>query len=453
MPMKKYYLGADVSKGYCDFVLLDQNQNMVEPVFQLDDTSAGYKHLLKMLKKYSENDETVIFVGFESTGGYENKWIDAIHSFRKTLNIKITHLNPRGIAASEKATLERNKTDKSSAILIAKYLIRFADKISYVDENEFFHLRQRWKFIDILTKQRVRLINYLEKLLYSYNPSLIAYYRNPIRNWLLRVIEKYPTGMNLGKARIGSLSKIPYVTEERATLLKESAKKNPGLASKPIEFIVTKIAKDIKRLDQDIKEQINDLEKHCDSEDMEILRSFKGIDRTSAIGLSVQIGNIDRFETAKKLVGYVGVHPVYRQSGDGTYGMRMSRDGRGEAKKILYMATMSAIRCNNDIKMFYLKKQLQGKSKMVSFGACMHKTLRILFGMLKNRSHFESTVDDEEIRIVEEKLKRKKVKFKDHLAREIRKKRSLQYFDSNAPISAREYKKREDYISYISEDT
>ena len=41
MPMKKYYLGADVSKGYCDFILLDRDHNIVEQIFQLDDTADG----------------------------------------------------------------------------------------------------------------------------------------------------------------------------------------------------------------------------------------------------------------------------------------------------------------------------------------------------------------------------------------------------------------------------
>lgn len=81
--MKRYYVGADVSKGYCDFIILDQNHKLIEQVFQLDDTSAGYNHLYKILKKYSTDDEAIIFVGFESTGGYENKWIDAIYSFRR----------------------------------------------------------------------------------------------------------------------------------------------------------------------------------------------------------------------------------------------------------------------------------------------------------------------------------------------------------------------------------
>ena len=33
-----YYLGGDVSKGYCDFVILDKNKKIIEEGFQLDAT-------------------------------------------------------------------------------------------------------------------------------------------------------------------------------------------------------------------------------------------------------------------------------------------------------------------------------------------------------------------------------------------------------------------------------
>lgn len=129
----------------------------------------------------------------------------------------------------------------------------------------------------------------------------------------------------------------------------------------------------------------------------------------------------------------------------------MSRQGRGQAKKILYMVTMSAIQKNNDIRLFYLKKQLQGKTKMVAIGACMNKILRIVFMMLKNKSKFLSRVDSETVKQYEDKLeKRISSDMKAHVARELKRKRIHQNFDSAAPISMTEHKKRKKYESYIS---
>ena len=47
--MKKYYLGCDVSKGYCNFVILDQAKKIQEPDFQLDDTFEGHVELCRVI--------------------------------------------------------------------------------------------------------------------------------------------------------------------------------------------------------------------------------------------------------------------------------------------------------------------------------------------------------------------------------------------------------------------
>ena len=47
--MEQFYLGADVSKGYTDFVLIDQAKQPVEKNFQLDDTAAGHVQLYDQL--------------------------------------------------------------------------------------------------------------------------------------------------------------------------------------------------------------------------------------------------------------------------------------------------------------------------------------------------------------------------------------------------------------------
>jgi hypothetical protein len=43
--MPEYFLGIDVSKGYADFILLDNNKNIIEKNFQLDDIFDGHNQL------------------------------------------------------------------------------------------------------------------------------------------------------------------------------------------------------------------------------------------------------------------------------------------------------------------------------------------------------------------------------------------------------------------------
>jgi hypothetical protein len=93
--MKKYYLDAHKSKGYFDFILLDRNHNIVEQIFQLANTAEGYRNLLAILERYSNHANATFIVVFESTGGYENRWIDAINSFCVNLKIKAEKFHDR----------------------------------------------------------------------------------------------------------------------------------------------------------------------------------------------------------------------------------------------------------------------------------------------------------------------------------------------------------------------
>ena len=46
-----------------------------------------------------------------------------------------------------------------------------------------------------------------------------------------------------------------------------------------------------------------------------------------SFGLLLEIGTIERFSSVKKLASFFGLHPVYKQSGDGTFKRRMSKKG------------------------------------------------------------------------------------------------------------------------------
>lgn len=55
-------------------------------------------------------------------------------------------------------------------------------------------------------------------------------------------------------------------------------------------------------------------------------------------------------------------------------------------RTVLYMGTLSAIRCNPVIRPFYDRLLAAGKAKKVAVVACMHKILTILNAMLKHQT-------------------------------------------------------------------
>jgi transposase len=440
--MIDYYLGSDASKGYCDFVILDKSKEIVEPNFQLDDTYSGHQILIKTLKGFfAKNPDMVFYAGLESTGGYESNWYNTLLNLKDTVNIKVARLNPVGVNHHKKAGLERNSTDKISARVVAEYLIDHGKNIVYNREDAKVALKKEWKFIKMLNKQCVQLLNQFESALYNTHPHLLTYCRNEVSNWLLMVVMQYPSAVKLSGAHPKTLAKIPFVTLERAKELVKNAKESIGAEQDEVtEIRLKSLAQQILHLRQLIKTQTKAMMHFCPFAEIEIIKSFVGISEFSAVGLMLVIDNIERFKSCEKLSSYVGVHPVYKDSGDGNFGYRMSKQGSKEVRSILFNVARCSIIHNEMIKNRYEHYLAEGKEKMSAIGIIMHKILRIIYGMLKNNQKYDPQVDQAN----REKSNKKKIENGNGNSNRTKpdKNRRYQEQDQNAPISRRQQKKR-----------
>lgn len=434
--MQNFFLGIDVSKGYADFLLLDSKQQPVEASFQLDDTFDGHCRLYEFLKNFFQgHPETTVHAAVESTGGYENNWFNSLHKYQQTLNVKVARLNPKGVNHSSRAALQRVVTDSVSARNIAEYMIKHPEKINYESDDYFSNLKRKWQFIQTLVKQKTRLLNQLEKLLYIANPEVLSYCKDRVPQWVLRLLQKYPTAKQLSRAQLKGVAQIPYVSRQRALELINASKRSIASATDELtkDSIVT-MAKEIRHLEQLIDTQTKLLATKCSLPELELLKTFNAVGDSSAIGLLLEIGAVQRFATAKKLASFFGLHPKFKISGDGTTGTRMSKEGRKAPRAILYMVAMNAILYNPLIQEVYEHNLAKGKCKMDAMGVCMHKILRIIYGMLKNNQAFDPEID----------RRNRMNRPKKMLPPKTSSKRRFQQHDENAPVSKRQAKKRKE---------
>lgn len=431
-----YYLGIDVSKGYADFIILDKNKKALEDSFQLDDTFEGHNQLYEIISGFiAKNPESNIFAAVESTGGYENNWLGYLSRCKSKLNLSVARVNPFGVCYNSKATLKRIITDKESAKNVAEYLISHPDKIIYNNEDYYSSARRQWTFIKMLTKQRVQLLNQLESLLYIANPEVLRYCRNKVNLWTLKMLKQYPTAKQLARAKLSTLSNIPYIKEKLAADLIDNAKKSVASSvDDTTAEIIKSLVEQILQLRKMNYLQTKQLEKSCNLAEVELLKSFKGIGTYSAVGLMIEILSVERFSSVKKLASFFGIHPVFKQSGDGLSGYKMSKRGRKEPRQLLFNIARFAVVHNPYIKEIYVMHLKKGMPKMAALGAVMYKILRIIYGMLKNNKPFDSEID-----------RRNREK---HIGADNHNKpnysRRYQPIDIKAPISKRQSKKRKE---------
>ena len=120
----------------------------------------------------------------------------------------------------------------------------------------------------------------------------------------------------------------------------------------------------------------------------DILQSVPGIGPVVSFSLIAdlpELGTLNRQQISK----LVGVAPLNRDSGQ-QRGHRHIYGGRGELRRVLYMAALSASRHNLVIKEFYERLCAKQKPFKVAIIACMRKLLSIINVMVRDNTRWKS---------------------------------------------------------------
>lgn len=222
------------------------------------------------------------------------------------------------------------------------------------------------------------------------------------------MLGKYPGAAAVTKAGAVKLSAIKGISADKAKALFEKAQLSTQKISVQVQHVIAVTAKEILHKEDILKEEKAYITAmYQQNEDVKITSSIPGIGTESAVALMLEIEDVSRFETVKKLTAYFGVHPKFKQSGDGTWGSHMSKQGRGEIRAVLYMAAMTAIRCNPVLKQVYAKHRAKGMKHYQAMGVVMHKMLRIIYGILKNKTKFDVAIDEKNQQQASDKQKEK----------------------------------------------
>jgi len=117
-----------------------------------------------------------------------------------------------------------------------------------------------------------------------------------------------------------------------------------------------------------------------------LLRTMKGVGPILALTLICSLPELGA-ANKKEIAALVGVAPITSQSGQKT-GKAMTRFGRHNVRRVLYMGALVASRHNEKFKYFYKKLIDAGKPKKVAIVAVMRKMLVILNTMIMKKTAF-----------------------------------------------------------------
>jgi len=137
----------------------------------------------------------------------------------------------------------------------------------------------------------------------------------------------------------------------------------------------------LRRLDQDLTTLIRSTPVWRETDDL--LRSVPGIGPVTACTLIADLPELGRLDR-RRIAALAGLAPIARDSG-AFRGRRMIMGGRPHIRRVLYMATVTAIKHNPAIRAFHQRLVAAGRPGKVALTAAMRKLLTILNAMLRDR--------------------------------------------------------------------
>lgn len=310
-------LGIDIAKATFHAALLHKGKVRHQ---RFDNTESGFAQLQAWLAKHGCKR---LHACMEATSCYGDELALFLHKAGHILSI----VNPARIKGFAQSELQRNKTDKLDAALIARFCAQKQPEAWTPPRAEIRQLQALMRRLESLQQMRQQEVNRLEQA---------------------------------GKQAV----------------IRES-----------VEKIIATLDAEIARLRQLIKQHI-DQHPHL-RRDRELLLSIPGIGETTAAWVLSEV-QVQAYESARQVAAHAGLTPKHHESGTSMRGpTRLSKTGNARLRRAMYMPALSAKRYNPIIESFCRRLQQRGKRPMEIIGAAMRKLLHIVYGVLKSGKAFD----------------------------------------------------------------
>ncbi len=321
-----YIIGIDVSKNKLDCALIDDSNHEKLKFKVVPNSEDGFITLMGWLSKHIKSADSKYHFVMEATGVYHEKCANWLFN----TGAKVSVVNPAHIKYYGQSLGVRSKNDKKDSVVLARYGLTQKPIAWQPEAPEIRILKALASRLDAIEKDILREKNRYEK-------SSI----NPCSDSVLESIQMILAVLNKEKINLERL------------------------------------------IDMHINQYV--YLKH----NYALLQTIPGVGPVVSRYMLIVIGS-RTFKSASQCAAYIGLVPIQNESGSSLRGRsRLSKAGNPVIRAKLYMAAISALQHNPDIKIQNQRLLKNGKSKMSALCAAMRKLVHICFGVIKHQRPYQ----------------------------------------------------------------
>ncbi|MCA1554288.1 MAG: IS110 family transposase [Chloroflexi bacterium] len=384
-----YWAGIDIAKREHQLLILDETGQPVGRVQRISNNRSGFESCVQTLQVL---DDTVQ-VALEATGQY---WL-ALYDHLTRAGFTVHVFNPIQIHAYRQTGVRRTKTDRRDAFWIADFLRIGGSPSGTMPLAQVLQLRElarfRFNLVDQIADNKRKVLSVLDRIFPEYERLFSDVFLLSSRRLLQRAV----TPDEIAAFDLSELTELlrthshGRLAEDQAQAIIQAAQDSIGVsfladaAQLEISCLLAQIEfwqVQVEQVDTALARLMAQLSQH--------LTSIIGIGPVSAATLLGEIGNVQRFPTLEKLVGYAGIDATTYQTGQFSASQQhMSKRGSPYLRRALWMAASVARMHDPDLKAYYERKRAQGKHHNTIIGALCRKLLARIYVVLKEQRPYE----------------------------------------------------------------
>jgi transposase len=384
-----YYCGIDVAKRKHAISLMDEHGQPVQRPFTIENTRAGFDHLLHALAQL----QGPVLIGLEATGHY---WWALYEDLTRHAH-PVVVLNALQVHAFRKSGVRKVKSDRTDAGWIAEFLRFSQPEPAQPTTAVYLQLKEvsrfRYHLSDQIGDCKRKLLSILDRVFPEYETLFSSVFLSSSRQLLAQAA----SAQELATFDLSELTEL-LKTTSRSRFGRPKAETVQTVAqhSVGVRFLADAAQLEVRCL----LAQIDLLEDQRDQVDAALaqlmaqipqhLTTIPGVGPTTGAALLAEIGDVQRFDAPEKLVAYAGIDATVYQTGQFTaHQTHMSKRGSPYLRHALWQAAAMAIQHDDELRTYYDRKRKEGKSHGTALGAVCRKLITRIYIVLKENRPYE----------------------------------------------------------------